>query len=139
VRDTLVGGICLRQLQSARSCVAHAATHAHMSSHLCVCQILRRVRLHPGRTCEMHKHTQDTFYTALTDGPCKAETAEGKSFDQDIRQHSMWWNMNRTDGPMVHKASDVGLVGVTTVQFCNFADLCVTMCWRVFDLTRLMR
>ncbi|KAG5192524.1 hypothetical protein JKP88DRAFT_204144 [Tribonema minus] len=64
-----------------------------------------RVKLVPGRPCEMHKHTEDTFYRALTDGPCKAKTAEGKEFDQDIKKGSQWWNLNKTEGPMVHQVT----------------------------------
>eukprot|EP00611_Tribonema_gayanum_P031415 TRINITY_DN907_c0_g1_i2.p1 TRINITY_DN907_c0_g1~~TRINITY_DN907_c0_g1_i2.p1 ORF type:complete len:240 (-),score=62.25 TRINITY_DN907_c0_g1_i2:394-1068(-) len=61
-----------------------------------------RVGLEPGKMCKWHRHSEDSFYVALTDGKALNRPCDRPEYVHPIKKFDQWWSMAKTN-PIIHQ------------------------------------
>lgn len=56
----------------------------------------------PGETCQWHRHSKNTFYTALSTGKLINRPTNKEEYLHTIQQGDKWWNLAKQE-PFVHQ------------------------------------
>jgi hypothetical protein len=58
----------------------------------------------PGETCKWHRHSEDSFYVALTGGQALNRPSDKEEFVHTMHQGDKWWSLYKNK-PFVHQVS----------------------------------